>query len=227
MSDWTTHFEALPPQHANSKGQLVPARQGATLIAALVDRSGSMAMCLAPMETGLNDFVRDQAGLPGGAAITLAQFDTVYELVWPMQDIAGAPRYKLQPRGQTAMLDAIGEFITEIADQLGDDTEWRKVVCVIVTDGAENASKEWTRDAITDLIAYWRDSYQWEFVFLGANIDAVATAESFGIPKDSALTFDVKHTKASCALLTKHVGTLRAGRPAGFTEQDRRKALGQ
>lgn len=225
MTDYRM-FEALAAPR-NSKGRLVPAPQGAPLIAALVDRSGSMQSCRAAMEDGLNGFIADQAGRPGGAAVTLAQFDTTYENVWPVQDIAGAPRYALVPRGQTAMLDAVGEFITETADALGDDTEWRKVICVIVTDGMENASKEWTRDAVADLIYYWRESYRWEFIFLGANIDAVKTANTFGIPEDSALTFDTKHAKQTYQVLGKTVTAIRDSKPAGFTEQDRRKALGQ
>ena len=219
-------FTALPRSDrtaTNNSGQLVPARQGDTLIAALVDRSGSMGTCRAPMEDGLNGFIADQPG----AAVMLAQFDDFYELVWPLQAIEGAGRYTLVPRGRTAMLDAVGEFITEVADALGDDTEWRKVICVIVTDGAENASKEWDRQAVTDLIAYWRDSYQWEFVFLGANIDAVATAKTVGIPKDSALTFDTKAARASYQVLSKTVTAIRDSKPAGFTEQDRRRAIGQ
>jgi len=223
-------FAALPQydyKKPQSKGALIPARQGATLIAALVDRSGSMSICRTEMEAGLNAFIDDQRAIPGGAAVTLAQFDTEYEQVWPVQDIAGAPHYVLKPRGGTALYDAMGEFINDTSDALGNDTEYRKVVCVVVTDGDENGSKEWTKDAISDLIYYWRENYHWEFIFLGAGFDAVKMAEGFGVPKDSALKFDTKHARASYQVLSKHVGTLRAGKPAEFTTDDRRKALGQ
>ena len=204
----------------------VPAvKPGAPLIGILVDRSGSMAMCLNEMQSGLNEFVREQASQPGDAAVMLSQFDTVYETVWPMQPAATAPQYRLSPRGRTALLDAIGEFVGDISDTLGDDEQYRPVICCIVTDGATNADKEWTRQAVTDTIAYWRDNYDWQFVFLGANIDAVTTASSFGIPKAHALTFDVKRGKRSYGLLSEHVNTLRAGHDAAFTDQQRRRAI--
>lgn len=200
---------------------------GAPLIGILVDRSGSMAGCLDDMELGLNEFVREQAELPGDAAVMLSQFDTLYESVWPIRPAKGAPAYRLQPRGRTALLDAIGEFINEIADTLGHDETYRPVIACIVTDGLENASKEWTRPAVNDLIRYWRDTYRWSFVFLGANMDAVAEASTFGISKNAALTFDTHHARGSFQVLSRHVRELRAGQAAAFTEQDRRKAIGQ
>jgi hypothetical protein len=200
-------------------------KDGAPLIGILVDRSGSMASCLDGMQAGLNDFVREQANLPGDAAVMLAQFDTIYERVWPMQPARSAPAYRLSPRGRTALLDAIGEFVTEIGETLADDQQYRPVVCCIVTDGLENASKEWTRTAVDEVIRYWRENYRWSFVFLGANMDAIAEAGSFGIPEGSALTFDTRNAKRSYALLSKHVTELRAGHAAAFSAIDRRRAI--
>jgi hypothetical protein len=212
-------------QIERGRGGLPDVKPGAPLIGILCDRSGSMAACLDEMQSGLNEFVREQAAQPGDAAVMLSQFDTMYETVWPMQPARTAPYYRLSPRGRTALLDAIGEFVGDISDTLGDDEQYRPVICCIVTDGAENASKEWTRQAVADTIAYWRDNYDWQFVFLGANIDAVVTAGTFGIPAEHALTFNTKRGKRSYALLSEHVNTLRAGHDAAFTEQQRRKAI--
>lgn len=241
MTEWeSVHIPGRPEprtQLNEMTGEVKPAREirrgnpsvrdGAPLIGILVDRSGSMASCLDGMQTGLNEFVREQAELPGDAAVMLSQFDTLYESVWPIRPAKGAPAYQLQPRGRTALLDAIGEFVNEVADTLGEDERYRPVIACIVTDGLENASKEWTRPAVRDLIAYWRDNYRWSFVFLGANMDAVAEAGGFGIGKNAALTFDTRHARASYRVLSRHVRELRAGHAASFTEQDRRKAIGR
>ena len=199
-------------------------RPGAPLIAALVDRSGSMQACRAEMERGLNAFVRDQAA---GADVMLYEFDHVMTEVWPMQPIESAPRYQLEPRGGTSLYDSLGEFMAIVGDELAEEDVYRPVCVVVVTDGEDTTSKEWTYQSVADQIAYWRDGYRWQFIFLGANVDAVATAASMGIPEQTALTFDVRSAKATYAALSATVSDWRAAKPAGFTEQDRRKALGQ
>jgi uncharacterized protein YegL len=198
---------------------------GAPLIALLVDRSGSMVTALDEMQAGLNDFVAEQAELPGDAALMLAQFDTVYQILWPMRSIKGAPTYRLEPRGRTALCDAIGSFINDINERLAAETTYRPVVCVILTDGKENASQEWDRASCREWIHHMREHYHWQFVFLGANLDAEAEATTFGIPVENALTFDVRRGRRSYALLSRHVATLRAGQRAIFSADDRRKAI--
>lgn len=205
----------------------LPVQAGAVLIGVLVDRSGSMARYQREMEEGLNGFLREQAELPGAAGVTLAQFDDVYELVWPMQPVAGAPRYMLPPRGGTALLDAIGTFIGQINETLSEEDTYRPVICVIVTDGLDNASKEWTRETVKEWIDHQRNVYHWEFIFLGANLDAVLKGQSYGMDPKFALTFDVKHARATYKLLSKQVAQLRAGNTSGFSADDRRKAIGQ
>lgn len=213
------------PRSEPKKTLVVP--PGGTLIGVLVDRSGSMAVNLRDMQAGLNDFIDSQARQPG-AAVMLAEFDSTYEVVWPMRPLTRpAPRYTLVPRGQTALLDGIGRFIGDINDTLGDETEYRPVIVCVITDGAENSSKEWDRPAVRAWVNHQRDVYRWEFVFLGANIDAILEGESLGVPRESTLTYDTKHAKRTYELLDKHVSTLRAGHTAAFTDADRRKAIGQ
>lgn len=199
-----------------------------TLIAVLVDRSGSMAQCRDDMEGGLNTFVENQAREPGDAEITLAQFDTKYELVWPLSPIKDAPKYTLIPRGCTALLDAIGRFITEVGEELAKRDEAGrpgKVIVCIVTDGLENSSVDWTRGRVKELVERQRDQWQWEFVFLGANMDAVQEGASVGIPQKSSLTWDKANAGLTYAMASDYVSTVRGGGKAAFSEEDRKSAV--
>ena len=199
-----------------------------TLIAVLVDRSGSMAECRDDMEGGLNTFVESQASEPGDAEITLAQFDTKYELVWPLRPIHGAPKYTLVPRGCTALLDSMGRFITEVGEELaGRDEADRpdKVIVCIVTDGLENSSKDWTRTRVMALVEQQRSQWQWEFVFLGADMDAVQEGASVGIPQTSSLTFDKTNAREAYSMASDWVSTVRKGGRAAFSEEDRKSAV--
>ena len=199
-----------------------------TLIAVLVDRSGSMAQWREDMEGGLNAFVESQASEPGDAEITLAQFDTKYELVWPLCAIKDAPKYTLTPRGCTALLDAMGRFITEVGEELAKRDEADrpgKVIVCIVTDGLENSSKDWTRDKVKALVEQQCSQWGWEFVFLGADMDAVQEGASLGIPQTSSLTFDKANARLTYAMASDYVSTVRGGRKAAFSEQDRKSAV--
>ena len=199
-----------------------------TLIAVLVDRSGSMAQWREDMEGGLNAFVESQASEPGDAEITLAHFDTKYELVWPLCAIKDAPKYTLMPRGCTALLDAMGRFITEVGEELAKRDEADrpgKVIVCIVTDGLENSSVDWTRDRVKALVEQQCSQWHWEFVFLGADMDAVQEGASVGVPQKSSLTFDKANARLTYAMASDYVSTVRGGRKAAFSEQDRKSAV--
>jgi uncharacterized protein YegL len=199
-----------------------------SLIAVLVDRSGSMAHWGDDMQGGLNAFVENQAAEPGDAEITLAQFDTEYELLWPLGPICEAPEYALIPRGGTALWDAMGRFITEVGEQLSErdegDRPGRVIVC-IVTDGFENSSVEWTPQRVKALVERQHSQWQWEFMFLGADIDAVQEGASVGIPQKSALTFDKANAGFTYAAAGAYVSTVRGGGDAAFTDEDRASAV--
>ena len=199
-----------------------------TLIAVLVDRSGSMAQCRDDMEGGLNTFVESQAGEPGDAEITLAQFDTKYELVWPLRPINDAPKYTLVPRGCTALLDAMGRFITEVGEDLAKRDEADrpgKVIVCIVTDGYENSSVDWTRGRVKELVEQQARQWGWEFVFLGADMDAVQEGATVGIPHKSSLTFDKGNARDVYSRASNYVSKLRAGADAAFSDDDRKSAV--
>lgn len=156
----------------------------------IVDRSGSMAGVAADMSKGLNDLVAKQRELPGECRVTLAQFDHEHEVVHDALPITDVPPYTLRPRGSTALLDAIGRTLTMVGERI-DKIEGVKpnVIVTIITDGAENSSKEWDRQRIFDLISTRRSLSNWEVAFLGADQDAIAAAAPLGIDAGRAVSY--------------------------------------
>lgn len=153
-------------------------------ITVVLDRSGSMVDIAVDMIGGFNQFIREQRDLPGEAFLTLVQFDTRYEFVYrgiPLKEVHGLA---LEPRGGTALLDAVGRAIAETGERLRKiKTEDRpgKVVFMVITDGQENSSLEFNKSQVQEKIKHQQDVYNWQFVFLGANQDAFAEAGGIGI----------------------------------------------
>lgn len=190
-----------------------------TDITMVLDRSGSMARVAADTIGGVNQLLKDQRAAPGTASITLHQFDDVYETVIKETDVKNAPDLTdktFVPRGSTALLDAIGRAIAETGARLGHKPEAEragKVVFVIVTDGQENASTEHSRENVLRAITHQRDKYAWEFVFLGANQDAIATATSIGVASGNAMTYahNAVGTAAAFASTSNNLRKMRSG----------------
>lgn len=153
-----------------------------TEIAYILDRSGSMQPMQEPAVAAFNDFIKTQLDVPGDARLTLIQFDDAYEVpvsAKPIQDVPQLTAATYTPRGSTALLDAIGRTIKETDRRitaLPDPERPGKVILAIFTDGEENASQEYTAKHISDLIRLYRDQKGWEFLFLAANQDAIASA---------------------------------------------------
>ena len=202
-----------------------------TLIAALLDRSGSMSSSKPATEDGWRDLITEQGGEPGSCEVTLAQFDTEYEVLYPRTDIAAVPEFVVEPRGRTALLDATGRFITEIGEQLAALPEEQRpgtVICLIMTDGFENASRQWSWDGIKALITQQRDVYGWEFIFLGANIDAVEVGARMGVDANDALTFaagSYHGNRAAYRVTSEKMKYLRMEQRRDFTAADRDAAM--
>jgi hypothetical protein len=202
-----------------------------TLIAALLDRSGSMEDCKRATETGFDELIAKQRSEPGQAIVTLSMFDDVYDNVYANVPIADVGPLKLVPRNRTAMLDAIGRFITEIGEHLASLAEADRpgtVICLIMTDGYENASQEWTWDAVHALITQQREQYNWKVIFLGANLDAVEVGARIGVPRATALTYspDAVAVEATWAVTGAAVARGRFGGAMDFTDEERRRAKG-
>lgn len=147
-------------------------------ILVVMDRSGSMRSKKSDHEGGLQAFVEEQAKVPGDVRLTLIQFDdqdpcdVVYDRV-PVGDVKGIA---LSPRGWTPLLDGVGRATAHMQDK----TPNVNVLCMIVTDGMENASKEWTKAAVAERIKSL-EALGWTFLFLGANIDSVKEAGDLGL----------------------------------------------
>lgn len=170
-------------------------KQDLTDISIVLDRSGSMESIRNDTIGGFNTFLKTQQEAPGEANLTLVQFDDRYEVVHNgirVQDVPELTALTFVPRGYTALLDAIGRTITDTGTRLSalsEDQRPSKVIFVILTDGEENASKEFTRDKINEMIKHQTEAYNWDFVFLGANQDAIQVGTSIGIMAANSLSY--------------------------------------
>jgi NAD(P)-dependent dehydrogenase (short-subunit alcohol dehydrogenase family) len=207
-------------------------KENFTRIAIILDRSGSMESCKESTVAGFNEFIRTQRELPGEAMAKLVQFDDQYETVFDM-NLKSCPELTQNtfvPRGSTALLDAQGRTIVELGRELAALPEHErpsKVIMVTLTDGLENASKQYNLQQIGEMIREQRDKYSWDFVFLGANQDAVATAEAMNIPLPSAMSYSTSKAgiMAVMAAVSQYVGAARGGKVAEFSPADRKAAM--
>lgn len=148
----------------------------------ILDRSGSMQPMQEAAVSAFNDFLAAQLTVPGQARLTLVQFDDAYEVPVSARDLPEVPQLTAAtyvPRGSTALLDAIGRTVQETdrrIEALAEADKPAKVIVAVFTDGFENASRHFTSSAISDLIRRYREEKGWEFLFLAANQDAIASA---------------------------------------------------
>lgn len=170
-------------------------KKGLTELIFILDKSGSMGGLEKDTIGGFNSMLKKQQELEGECKITTVLFDNNYELLHDRIDIrAIAPitAREYQVGGSTALLDAMGMTIHKIAKVQGQTAEEyraEKVIFVIITDGEENSSREYSIENIKKLVEMQKTKDGWEFIFLGANIDAVQTAGQFGINNDRAVTY--------------------------------------
>ncbi len=204
-----------------------------TEIIVILDRSGSMDSVRADTIGGFNSFLADQKKLPDEAWLTLVQFDDQYEKVYEGRPLAEAPRLdeqSFQPRGSTALLDAIGRTIHEQGERFSrapDDQKPSKVIVAIMTDGFENASRKFDRAQVFGLIAQQREQWGWVFYFLGANQDAIAEAGRLGLAAGQALSYAATPLGTAAALRSLHravAHSRRTGQAYDYDDDDRKKS---
>lgn len=198
-----------------------------TDITVILDRSGSMQAIKSDTEGGLNAFVAEQREAEGTCRISLVQFDDRYETVYTAKPVADAPATRLHPRGMTALLDAVGRAVTETGERLAalvEDERPGTVIIVIVTDGLENSSHEWTREQVFEAVTRQTNDYGWTFTYIGANQDAIAVGSSLGVPTTSSLTFDPTKVGDVFAGTSAAVLRTRGGQSYGYTEAERSAA---
>ena len=166
-----------------------------TEVVFILDKSGSMSGLEKDTIGGFNSMIENQKNEEGEAYVTTVLFDDQYEVLHDhanIQKIEPITNKEYYARGTTALLDAIGKTINSIGNRLSgtpEDERPDKVIFVITTDGFENASKEFDKKTVKEMIEHQQDKYSWTFMFLGANMDAVGEAASLGINTDFAKTY--------------------------------------
>jgi len=192
-------------------------KKGLTELVFVLDKSGSMSGLEADTIGGYNSMLAKQQAVKGECHITTVLFDNNYELLHDRIDIkavSAITEKEYVVGGSTALLDAIGRTINKIGNaqkHTADDYRAEKVMFVIITDGEENSSREYSADKVKALIERQNTKYGWEFIFLGANIDAVQTAGRFGIAPDRAIDYlaDSEGTELNFKVMSAAVATFR------------------
>lgn len=187
-----------------------------THITFIMDRSGSMEGLETDTIGGFNKFLNDQKQEPGDATLTTVLFDNNFEFLheWKnLFDISPMTHKEYFVRGSTALLDAMGRtisFVGKKLDSMNEDEKPSKVIVIIITDGMENSSKEFSSEKIKEMVELQKNKYNWEFVFLGANIDAFLVGNSYGITATSNYTATTRGTSVLYKNISKTVAQYRA-----------------
>ncbi|EAU01053.1 vWA domain-containing protein [Campylobacter curvus] len=158
----------------------------------ILDKSGSMSGLEDDTIGGFNSMIDKQKDLNITTKVTTVLFDTKFNVIHDREDIKNVQKLtsnEYRAGGNTALLDAIGSTINKIENVSGIYDKNSRVLFVIITDGQENSSKEYTKAQIKKMISAKQSKHDWEFVFLGANIDAVTEAESLGIKGSNAVKY--------------------------------------
>jgi hypothetical protein len=202
-----------------------------THIVVILDRTGSMDSIRDDTIGGFNAFLSQQKAEPSFATLTLVQFDSQdsYEIVHRFKALDEVPdltRETFVPRASTPLLDAIGRGINDLESSLAnlaEDNRPSRVVMVIITDGAENASREFNKDQIQKMIT--EKQSVWQFVFLSADMTAINDALEGGMRPDSTMSFDknARGTKSAWFSTSAEIAKYRSGqkKDVSFSEEDR------
>ncbi len=166
-----------------------------TQIVCILDRSGSMAALESDTIGGYNKFIESQKEEQGEAWVTTVLFDDKYELLYDaanVKTLRPITNKEYYARGMTALYDAVGKTIVDIGHRLAmlaEEERPSKVIVVIITDGQENSSKEYDKGKIKDMITHQTQKYNWQFLFMGANIDSAAEAAAIGIDEKFSMDY--------------------------------------
>lgn len=207
-------------------------RSDLTDITLVVDRSGSMSTIKDDAEGGVNAFIAEQTQAPGEGLLTLVQFDTEYEFLHRGTPLRKVQKYVLHPRGSTALLDAVGRAVNETGERLAKMAEADRpglVIFVVMTDGQENSSKEFSKTQIKQMIERQQSVYNWHFTFLGANQDAFAEAGGLGIQAAGVANYSPDKVMAACMATGGKVLRMRRQTIAGetvdnaFSDEERKR----
>lgn len=166
-----------------------------TSINVIIDESGSMGFLREDTIGGINTFIEEQKKLSGKATLTLTKFATEVKVLYEnlaLEDVKLLTDDDYKPSGGTALYDAVGTTMAVVGkrlDALSDEERPGKVIFLIVTDGGENMSREFTQEGVKAAVEHQREKYSWEFVFLGANIDAATVGSSIGVATRNSVQY--------------------------------------
>lgn len=194
-----------------------------TEIAVVLDRSGSMSDIWSDAVGGLETFISEQAAIVDNEAnFSLVVFDHIIDTLVSNKNIKKVKKTILNeviPRGSTSLYDAIGKTINEVGSKLAkmdDEDRPSSVLFVIITDGQENSSVEFTQNQIFDMISHQKDKYSWEFIFLAANQDAMKTGQSLGIGKN--FNYTSNNTTVVFQKAASHTSAFRSLSKSGYDQ---------
>ncbi|GHU48149.1 hypothetical protein FACS1894200_04660 [Spirochaetia bacterium] len=177
-------------------------KENLTEIVVLLDKSGSMEAVTDDTIGGYNAFIDEQKRVPGEAVLTTVLFSTDYTVLHERADIQKVNKItpsEYKAGGNTALLDALGKTINDIGAKLSNTREEErpsKVIFFIITDGKENSSREFTQECVKAMVELQKNTYNWEFIFMGANIDSFSEAASIGIGHDRAFNYEASRLGA-------------------------------
>lgn len=221
---------AFPAQNNNQTITFTPHRAGktGTLIAVILDESGSMSSCKDATIAGFNEFVQGHAQTTqaGAAYLSLVKFcspnvSTVYEHV-PVAQVQPLTDRTYTPGGGTNLLDAVGEAITRINTFLGTlpDAERPGVLIMIMTDGEENASRTYSHAQIKHMVKVCETEADFTFMFLGANVDAFAMGSTFGMNASNTAAYSTTNMAATMEVMLENTRAVRVAKSAGVSTQE-------
>ena len=201
-------------------------KDGYTHFCLIVDRSGSMYNIVDDMNGAIVQLMQNQAKEPGTCLVDVIVFDTVVDVKYDNADPLEISDRVIEPRGNTALNDAIGIGVTRLGNKLRllpEDERPSTVIVVVVTDGMENSSVEYTHRQIRHLVEHQTDKYNWTFMYLAANVDAFATGQAYGFAKGTTIAYAASSQGAQNVVASASAGATRArrGDSADFTQDER------
>ena len=197
-------------------------KKGLTEIVFILDRSGSMSGLESDTIGGYNSMIEKQKKEEGEALISTVLFDGQTDVLHdrvPLDRISPITEKEYYVRGSTALLDAVGGAIRHIGNvhkYAREEDVPEKTLFIITTDGMENSSRQYSYDKVKKMIEKQKEKYHWEFIFLGANIDAVGVADRFGVDRQHAVRYecDSAGTALNCQVMNKMVSCARGAKSA-------------
>jgi uncharacterized protein YegL len=206
-----------------------------THITIVLDKSGSMEIMSKNVIEGFNTLIDEQIEVDGEATLTLINFDTGYMVIndfVALKNVIKLNDKNFQPSGSTALLDAMGKSMNNIREKIElmkENDKPSKAIFVFITDGEENASKEYTRDRVFEMISDLKQEKEegkiaWDFVFIGANQDAIKAGREYGIRDTASLTYTASGEGATLAFssLSNGISKYRcSNNNYAFSEEDK------